>query len=130
MGQPEDLMGAVTFLSSDASAYVTGLPPSPRPAPRISPGTLLMSHAGADLRVDGGYTVWSPLPLSPLLSSVQCTVLQYMNHHPSPDMSWNADATLSPDLWHHVSLLSFCGLREKEILIGYVIAHIRLPTPL
>ncbi|KAH8588099.1 hypothetical protein B0O99DRAFT_656137 [Bisporella sp. PMI_857] len=35
MGQPEDLMGAVTYLSSDASAYVTG----------------------ADLRVDGGYTV-------------------------------------------------------------------------
>jgi D-arabinitol 2-dehydrogenase len=34
MGQPEDLMGAVTFLSSDASAYITG----------------------ADLRVDGGYT--------------------------------------------------------------------------
>lgn len=24
MGQPEDLMGAVTFLCSDASAYVTG----------------------------------------------------------------------------------------------------------
>jgi len=35
MGQPEDLMGAVTFLSSDASGYVTG----------------------ADIRVDGGYTV-------------------------------------------------------------------------
>lgn len=35
MGNPEDLMGAVTFLSSDASAYVTG----------------------ADLRVDGGYTI-------------------------------------------------------------------------
>ncbi|CZR63835.1 sorbose reductase SOU1 [Phialocephala subalpina] len=35
MGQPEDLMGAVTFLSSDAAAYVTG----------------------ADLRVDGGYTL-------------------------------------------------------------------------
>jgi hypothetical protein len=32
MGEPEDLMGAVTFLSSDASGYVTG----------------------ADLRVDGG----------------------------------------------------------------------------
>ncbi|KAF7197672.1 D-arabinitol 2-dehydrogenase [ribulose-forming] [Pseudocercospora fuligena] len=35
MGRPEDLMGAVTFLLSDAAGYVTG----------------------ADLRVDGGYTV-------------------------------------------------------------------------
>jgi len=35
MGRPEDLMGAVTFLCSDASGYVTG----------------------ADLRIDGGYTV-------------------------------------------------------------------------
>lgn len=35
MGQPQDLMGPVTFLLSDASQYVTG----------------------ADLRVDGGYTV-------------------------------------------------------------------------
>ncbi|KAF4458595.1 D-arabinitol 2-dehydrogenase [Fusarium albosuccineum] len=35
MGQPEDLMGPVTFLLSDAASYVTG----------------------ADLRVDGGYTV-------------------------------------------------------------------------
>ncbi|WEW55978.1 NAD(P)-dependent short-chain alcohol dehydrogenase [Emydomyces testavorans] len=35
MGTPEDLMGAVTFLLSDASKYVTG----------------------ADLRVDGGYTL-------------------------------------------------------------------------
>lgn len=35
MGVPEDLMGPVTFLLSDASKYVTG----------------------ADLRVDGGYTV-------------------------------------------------------------------------
>jgi NAD(P)-dependent dehydrogenase (short-subunit alcohol dehydrogenase family) len=26
MGQPEDLMGAVTYLSSDAAAYVTGKP--------------------------------------------------------------------------------------------------------
>lgn len=35
MGVPEDLMGPVTFLLSDASKYITG----------------------ADLRVDGGYTV-------------------------------------------------------------------------
>ena len=35
MGRPEDLMGAVVYLLSDASGYVTG----------------------ADLRVDGGYTV-------------------------------------------------------------------------
>jgi len=35
MGVPEDLMGAVTFLASDASLYVTG----------------------ADIRVDGGYTI-------------------------------------------------------------------------
>ncbi|KAJ4242894.1 hypothetical protein NW757_011789 [Fusarium falciforme] len=35
MGQPEDLMGPVTFLLSDAASYVTG----------------------ADLRVDGGYTI-------------------------------------------------------------------------
>lgn len=35
MGQPDDLMGAVVFLLSDASRYVTG----------------------ADIRVDGGYTL-------------------------------------------------------------------------
>lgn len=35
MGSPEDLMGAVVYLLSDASAYTTG----------------------ADLRIDGGYTV-------------------------------------------------------------------------
>lgn len=35
MGRPQDLMGPVTFLLSDASQYVTG----------------------ADIRVDGGYTV-------------------------------------------------------------------------
>jgi len=35
MGSPEDLMGPVTFLLSDAASYVTG----------------------ADLRVDGGYTM-------------------------------------------------------------------------
>ena len=35
MGKPEDLMGAVVYLLSEASGYVTG----------------------ADIRVDGGYTV-------------------------------------------------------------------------
>lgn len=35
MGQPQDLMGPVSFLLSDGSSYVTG----------------------ADIRVDGGYTV-------------------------------------------------------------------------
>ena len=35
LGKPEDLMGAVVYLLSDASGYVTG----------------------SDLRVDGGYTV-------------------------------------------------------------------------
>ena len=35
MGVPEDLMGPITFLLSDASRYVTG----------------------ANLRVDGGYTL-------------------------------------------------------------------------
>lgn len=35
MGVPEDLMGAVTFLLSDAASFITG----------------------ADLRVDGGYTL-------------------------------------------------------------------------
>lgn len=35
MGAPEDLMGAVVYLLSDAANYVTG----------------------ADLRVDGGYTI-------------------------------------------------------------------------
>ena len=35
MGDPEDLMGAVVLLLSDASKYITG----------------------SDLRVDGGYTV-------------------------------------------------------------------------
>lgn len=35
MGQPQDLMGPVTFLLSDASRYMTG----------------------ADVRIDGGYTV-------------------------------------------------------------------------
>jgi len=54
MGRPEDLMGAVTFLLSDASAYVTG------ESSFNSSGfffTLLTRFLGADLRVDGGYTL-------------------------------------------------------------------------
>jgi hypothetical protein len=35
MGQPEDLMGAVTFLSSDASSYVTGEQPLLAPQPHL-----------------------------------------------------------------------------------------------
>jgi NAD(P)-dependent dehydrogenase (short-subunit alcohol dehydrogenase family) len=35
MGQPEDLMGAVTFLSSDASSYVTGEHPLRPPYPNL-----------------------------------------------------------------------------------------------
>ena len=35
MGSPEDLMGAVTYLLSEASSYVTG----------------------SELKVDGGYTI-------------------------------------------------------------------------
>jgi len=66
MGQPEDLMGAVTFLSSDASSYVTGEQPLLAPHPHIYLPTFLALQlnglltrflAGADLRVDGGYTV-------------------------------------------------------------------------
>jgi NAD(P)-dependent dehydrogenase (short-subunit alcohol dehydrogenase family) len=68
MGQPEDLMGAVTFLSSDASSYVTGKEPLLYPHFQIYLGTILLRsftlkhftnafRAGADLRVDGGYTV-------------------------------------------------------------------------
>lgn len=56
MGQPEDLMGAVTFLSSDASAYVTG-----ELAILLCHETYYVGNTdffvGADLRVDGGYTI-------------------------------------------------------------------------
>ncbi len=49
MGQPEDLMGAVTFLSSDASSYVTGqhvlLPPHPYIFTPVILGSLLFSIA-------------------------------------------------------------------------------------
>jgi hypothetical protein len=38
MGQPEDLMGAVTFLSSDASGYVTGACVLHRCGARLDPG--------------------------------------------------------------------------------------------
>lgn len=68
MGQPEDLMGAVTFLSSDASSYVTGKEPLLHPHLQSYLGALLLRsftfehftntfRAGADLRVDGGYTI-------------------------------------------------------------------------
>jgi NAD(P)-dependent dehydrogenase (short-subunit alcohol dehydrogenase family) len=49
MGRPEDLMGAVTFLSSDASAYVTV-------SPEIGGNAGANVCQGADLRVDGAYT--------------------------------------------------------------------------
>jgi NAD(P)-dependent dehydrogenase (short-subunit alcohol dehydrogenase family) len=68
MGNPEDLMGAVTFLSSDASAYVTGayVPSFLHPIGRARTFALLQipilaktdaHHISSDLRVDGGYTV-------------------------------------------------------------------------
>jgi hypothetical protein len=66
MGQPEDLMGAVTFLSSDASSYVTGeqqfLPPlhcylSPAFLGFVFDQPANTFRVGADLRVDGGYTI-------------------------------------------------------------------------
>ena len=74
MGNPEDLMGAVTFLSSDASAYVTGayvylsfrpclLPPElPFPSAlnqvfKLSENIKADSKLCSDLRVDGGYTI-------------------------------------------------------------------------
>jgi hypothetical protein len=43
MGQPEDLMGAVTFLSSDASSYVTGQHLLPPPHPYIFTPVILGS---------------------------------------------------------------------------------------
>lgn len=54
MGQPEDLMGAVTFLSSDASNYVTG---GKNIFLRKPPFNQLADIILADLRVDGGYTL-------------------------------------------------------------------------
>jgi len=54
MGRPEDLMGAVTFLLSDASAYVTG---ESSLDSFLASFTLLTRSLGADLRVDGGYTL-------------------------------------------------------------------------
>jgi len=50
MGRPEDLMGAVTFLSSDASSYVTVRSSS------AYHHTATDYFQGADLRVDGAYT--------------------------------------------------------------------------
>ena len=58
MGNPEDLMGAVTFLSSDASAYVTGAYVYLSFKPYLPPPELTETDSiRSDLRVDGGYTV-------------------------------------------------------------------------
>jgi NAD(P)-dependent dehydrogenase (short-subunit alcohol dehydrogenase family) len=61
MGQPEDLMGAVTFLSSDASSYVTG---QLLHLFYFKIGkTNANNFAGADLRVG----LYSPITFLPLL---------------------------------------------------------------
>ena len=56
MGNPEDLMGAVVYLLSDAAAYTTGAGTQEDPVPfhkEFLTGELFLP----DLRIDGGYTI-------------------------------------------------------------------------
>jgi hypothetical protein len=69
MGQPEDLMGAVTFLSSDASSYVTG---QLLRLPCFEIGkTKANNFTGADLRVG----VCSPISLSTTPATIICITI-------------------------------------------------------
>jgi NAD(P)-dependent dehydrogenase (short-subunit alcohol dehydrogenase family) len=58
MGQPEDLMGAVTFLCSDASGYVTG-----------AFCHFAIARCGAQIMATGGTRLArAPLPISMLFA--------------------------------------------------------------
>jgi hypothetical protein len=69
MGQPEDLMGAVTFLSSDASSYITG---QLLHLFYFEIGkTKANNFAGADLRVG----LYSPISLSTPPVTIICLII-------------------------------------------------------
>jgi hypothetical protein len=69
MGQPEDLMGAVTFLSSDASSYITG---QLLHLFYFEIGkTKANNFAGADLRVG----LYSPISLSTSPATIMCLTI-------------------------------------------------------
>jgi hypothetical protein len=69
MGQPEDLMGAVTFLSSDASSYITG---QLLHFLYLEIGkTKANNFAGADLRVG----LYSPISLYTSPATIICLTI-------------------------------------------------------